>query len=80
MAAKIDTMKLLQEIRGYAEIGYRRPPPTPLGALMAQLRPHILRAAVPRPRRFLRIEMRESQELAVKINHLPERSVPPSTA
>jgi hypothetical protein len=38
MAAKVNMMKLLQEIRGFAAITNRRPPPRFPGLLLMQMR------------------------------------------
>ena len=50
MAAKIRMLKLLQEIRGFAEIANRRPPPRSPALLLAQMRPHVIQAVLPRRR------------------------------
>ena len=43
MAAKVRMMKLLQEIRGLAEITNRRPHSKPPGLFLLQLRSHLSR-------------------------------------
>ena len=48
MAAKVRMLKLLQEIRGFAEIVNRQPPPRSTGLLLAQMRPHVIQAVLPR--------------------------------
>jgi hypothetical protein len=70
MAAKADTVKLLQEIRGYAEITNRRPPPRAIDVPQAAMRPHVLRTALPVYKRWIRIEVQDTPETAVKITWL----------
>jgi hypothetical protein len=81
MAAKIRMLKLLQEIRGFAEIVNRCPPPRSTGLLLAQMRPHVIQAAM--PRRSLRVTMigRDSAEIPhpVKINHVKQTPPPAAT-
>ena len=50
MAAKVRVSKLLQEIRGFAAIAYRRPPPRSAALLLAQMRPTVIQAVLPRRR------------------------------
>lgn len=70
MAAKADTVKLLQEIRGYAEITNRRPPPRAIDLPLAQIRPHVLRTALPIYKRWIRVEVQDCPEATVKITWL----------
>ncbi len=81
MAAKVRMLKLLQEIRGFAEITNRCPPPRSTGLLLAQMRPHVIQAVI--PRRNLRVTMveRDSAHLShpVKINHVKQASLPAAT-
>jgi hypothetical protein len=78
MAAKLRMLKLLQEIRGFAEIVNRCPPPRSPGALAAQMRPQVIQAAM--PRRSLRVSMaeRDSANIAhpVRINHVKQATAP----
>jgi hypothetical protein len=72
MAAKVVMMKLMQEIRGFAEITNRRPQLRSPGLFLMQLRSHLTHTTLTRGKRSLVIEM---QELAdnphpVKITHL----------
>ena len=41
MAVKMRMMKLLQELRGLAEVTHRRPPPRQPGLFLIQLRSHV---------------------------------------
>jgi hypothetical protein len=70
-------MKLLQEIRGFAEITNRRPQLRSPGLFLMQLRSHLTHTTLPRRKRSVLIDM---QDLAdnphpVKITHLGESSV-----
>jgi hypothetical protein len=58
MAAKIRMSKLLQEIRGFAEIINRCPPPRSTGLLLTQMRPRVIHTAM--PRRSLSVTMIET--------------------
>jgi hypothetical protein len=81
MAAKVRMLKLLQEIRGFAEIVNRCPPPRSPGVFVAQMRPHLIQAAM--PRRSLRVTMveRDSTHIPhpVKINHVKQTPPPVAT-
>ena len=81
MAAKIRMLKLLQEIRGFAEIVNRCPPPRSTGLLLAQMRPHVIQAVM--PRRSLRVTLTERDRAdiphPVKINHVKQTPPPPAT-
>jgi hypothetical protein len=72
MAAKLRMLKLLQEIRGFAAIANRQPPPRSPALLLAQMRPHVIQPAL--PRRRLSVAMGEQDRLAiphpVRINHV----------
>ena len=81
MAAKVRMLKLLQEIRGFAEIVNRCPPPRSPGVLVAQMRPHVIQAAI--PRRSLRVTMVERDSAdsprPVKINYVKQTPPPVAT-
>jgi hypothetical protein len=70
-------MKLLQEIRGFAEITNRRPQPRSPGLFMMQLRSHLTHTTLPRRKRSVIIDMQDLTEIPhpVKITHLRESSV-----
>jgi hypothetical protein len=57
MATRVNMMKLLQEIRGFADLGNRRPQPRSPGLFLMQLRTHVLRATL--PKRPLTIQVSE---------------------
>jgi len=80
MATKIKMMKLLQEIRGFAQITNRRPQPKPPGLFLMQLRSHVLQATSSRRRLTIPIDLQEPPDIPhpVKITHLNGNSVPPS--
>ena len=73
MAAKIKIMKLLQEIRGFAEICNRRPQPRPLGLFLLQLRSHVVQTTALRRKRTIVIQMQGQTDIPypVKITHMP---------
>jgi len=78
MAAKIRMLKLLQEIRCYAEFTNRHPQPRTPGLFLTQLRASAVRATL--PRRKLSVAM-DTQTLAgiphqVKINHVKQGAAP----
>jgi hypothetical protein len=81
MATKIRMLKLLQEIRGFAEIVNRCPPPRSPGIFVAQMRPHVIQAAM--PRRSLRVTMveRNSADIPhpVRINRVKQTPPPAAT-
>ena len=72
MAAKVKMLKLLHEIRGFAEITNRRPPPRSPGLFLTQIRSHVAQATL--PRRKLSVATSKHHYLAlphqVKIHHL----------
>ena len=78
MAAKIRIMKLLQEMRGFAEVTNRLPQPRQPGLFLMKLRSHFGPSAVPRRKRIITIEMRERLDLPhpVKINHVKGNTAP----
>jgi hypothetical protein len=78
MAAKVRMLKLLQEIRGFAEIVNRHPPPRSPALLLTQNRPHVLQPALPRRRLSVtRVEL-DSPDIPhpVKINHVRRTPAP----
>ena len=81
MATKMNTTKLLQEIRGFAEIANRRPQPKPPGLFLMQIRPHVLRPVMPKRKLEVHIEMQALQDVPhpVRITHVKETALPPTT-
>ena len=81
MAAKIRMSKLLQEIRGFAEIVNRCPPPRATGLLLTQMRPRVIHTAM--PRRSLSVTMIETDSPdiphPVKINRVKQTPPPAAT-
>jgi hypothetical protein len=62
MATKVRLMKLLQEIRGYAQISQRRQQPKSPGLFLLQLRSHLNQP--PRRRRLIvPIQMHENPDI-----------------
>ena len=80
MAAKVRIMKLLQEIRGFAEITQRRPPPKQPGLFLIQLRSHVSHATAAR-RKTISVDVLDQPNVPhpVKITHLrPNTSLRPA--
>ena len=71
MAAKVKLMKLLQEIRGLAEITARRPQPRAPGLFLIQLRSHLMQTTHPM-RKKIAVDTLEEVDIPapVKITHL----------
>src|ERR1051326_284667 len=71
MAAKVRIMKLLQEIRGFAEITQRRPPPKQPGLFLIQLRSHVNHATAAK-RKTIAVDVLDHPDIPhpVKITHL----------
>jgi hypothetical protein len=80
MATKIKMLKLLQEIRGFAQITNRRPHPKPPGIFLMQLRSHVLQATSARRRLVIPIDLQEPPDIPhpVKITHLTTDPVAPA--
>lgn len=78
MATKIKMMKLLQELRGMAEITNRRPQPKSPGIFLMQLRAHVTSATLPRRRLVIPVELKDRPDIPspVKITHLASLSAP----
>jgi hypothetical protein len=79
MAAKVKLMKLLQEIRGLAEITNRRPSPRSPGLFLIQLRSHLLHTTQPLRKR-ISVDAQEQPDVPapVKITHLHRASAHPN--
>ena len=80
MAAKVRIMKLLQEIRGFAEITQRRPQPRQPGLFLVQLRSHVTRTTSTRRIQIITVDMQDRPDIPhpVKITHLRPTLVPPA--
>jgi len=65
-------MKLLQEIRGFAEITQRRPQPRKPGLFLIQLRSHVTHTTGTKRKQTIAIDMLEHPDIPhpVKITHL----------
>jgi hypothetical protein len=77
MATRMNMMKLLQEIRGMAEVTNRRPLSRTTTALALQIRPPALRNKT-KQRRIIRISMQDPPDIPhpVKIQHLSGSELP----
>jgi hypothetical protein len=82
MAAKVQIMKLLQEIRGFAEITHRRPQPRKPGLFLIQLRSHVTHTTAARRKQTIAVDMLERPDIPhpVKITHLRPAPVAPVSA
>ncbi len=71
-------MKLLQEMRGFAEISSRRPQPRSPGLFLMQMRSHVLQTTGSKQRRTLAVEIQDQLDIAhpVKITHLRGSRLP----
>ena len=67
MATKLKLMKLLQEIRGFAQLTQRRPQPKPPGLFLLQLRSHVHHATLPRRRLTIPIQLHEPPDIPTPV-------------
>jgi len=76
MATKLKVMKLLQEIRGFAQVTQRRPQPRPPGLFLLQLRSHITQTTSRRRRLVIPVQMHEPPDIPnpVKIKFSEDES------
>lgn len=81
MAAKIRMLKLLQEIRGFAEIAKRRPAPRLPGLLLMQMRSHVIQASLPKRKLSVQTDVQSHPDIPhpVKINHVRRDPAPGAT-
>ena len=72
MATKIKALKLLQEIKGYAQITNRRPVPRPPLLYLMQLRAHPLPAELPKHRLAVTTDQQAFAKgpMPIKITHV----------
>jgi hypothetical protein len=63
MATKVKLMKLLQEIRGLAQINQRRPQNKPSGLYLLQLRSHMGQTTAVRRRLKIPIQLHEPPDI-----------------
>ncbi len=77
MAAKVRIMKLLQEMRGFAEVTNRLPQPRQPGLFLMKLRTHFSPGALPSRKRVITIEIQDRADIPdpVKITHLQASQV-----
>ena len=74
MAAKVNMLKLLQEIRGFAVVANRQPPPRFSGLLLAQIRMAAARDNLRRRRLIITIYQQNSPDMPspVRIHHVKQ--------
>jgi hypothetical protein len=70
-------MKLLQELRGLADVTHRRPPPRQPGLFLIQLRSHVLETRQPRTKKVILVDMQGRLDIPypVKITHIAAAQV-----
>lgn len=75
MATKVNVMKLLQEVRGFAQLTNRRPHPRTPGPLLLQAYWFSRRGPGSKDKRTLRIRIDNLPDIPhpVKINHVTSR-------
>lgn len=78
MATKIKMMKLLQEMRGFADIANRRPQPRSPGLFLLQMRSQVLHTPFSPRKRTLQIEIQDTLDIPhpVKIKHITGSPLP----
>jgi hypothetical protein len=71
-------LKLLQELRGFAELSNRRPPPRSPGLLLTQIRSQAFPGTPPKRRLSIRIDTQDRTDVPcrVKINHMKQGPAP----
>ena len=80
MATKIRVLKLLQEVKGYAQITNRRPAPRPPLLYLMQMRAHPVPDDLPKHRLTVEADPKAFADgpLPIKINHVkPDESGTP---
>ena len=82
MAAKVRIMKLLQEMRGFAEVTNRLPQPRQPGLFLMKLRNHFGQGALPTRKRVITIEIQDRADIPapVKITHVQGSPLPKAIA
>ena len=72
MATKMKIMKLLQEIRDFAQLTYRQPQHRQPGLFLIQLRSHLHHATAPRRRLIVPVDHQDPPDIPapVKIIHV----------
>jgi hypothetical protein len=75
MATKVKVMKLLQEMRGFADVTNRRPSPRTPGLFLLQIRSHVLHATDGRGKRTISVDVQNPLDIPhpIKIKHLEAR-------
>ena len=73
MATKMNMLKLLQEVRGFAQFASRPAEPRPAGPLLLGFRGPSRRRRASRQKQILKIHMKEPTDIPhpVRITHLP---------
>jgi hypothetical protein len=78
MATKVRIMKMLQEIRGFAQITSRRPPAKVPGLFLVQLRSNAARTNLYRKKVIITVDLKDPPDIPhpVKITHLKAAAIP----
>ena len=74
-------LKLLQEIRGFAEIATRRPSPRSPALVLMQMRSHVIQAALPKRKLSVQMDVQDRLNISnpVRINHVKRAPAPGAT-
>lgn len=72
MATKVKLMKLIEEIRGYAQVTNRRPAPRPPVLYLMELREHASQVSAPKRKLDVISDSRENPNIPmpIKITHV----------
>jgi hypothetical protein len=63
MATKMNMLKLLQEVAGFAQFTTRSNDPRPTGPLLLQFRGRFSRRAIARRKHIIRVDMQEQPDI-----------------
>ncbi len=81
MAAKVKMLKLLQEIRGFAQIANRQPPPRSPGLLVTSIRAAVVQDSPRRRKLSITFDKQTVPDVPhrVKITHVKRNPEPAAT-
>ena len=82
MATRVNILKLMQEIHGFARVTHRRPQPRPPALFLMEIRSHGFSSDLPRRKLDIAFLTQELADLPhpVKINHLKDSLLPVAVA
>jgi hypothetical protein len=81
MATKVKILKMLQELRGLAQITERRPSPRLPGLFLLQMRSHLAQTTLARRKSTIPVTIQDRPDIqhTIKINHVAPGTVPATT-